>query len=163
MNETEDHIFINNKYIKIIGMQFKGINQKDISDALEIDLHNLSSHSSDLFTVTLATILTSFTEWEGAHGSIKSPRMGSRTRMGWTDMIIMWEKVTSPTSVGHTKAMIYKTVTHFFFLNALDRCENEHKCDPIAPSSMNSKTLQEHILKFLLLYLQNGCFTILFN
>lgn len=146
-------------------MQFKGINQNDISDALEIDLHNLLSHSAELFTVKLATNLRPFSKWLGTHGSTRSPRMGSRTRMGWTDMIIMWEKVTSPTSVGHTKAMIYKTVTHFFlkYIRQIDVSENEHKSDPIAPSSTNSKTLQEHILKFLLVYLQNSRFTILLD
>lgn len=46
----------------MIGMQFKGINQNDISDALEIDLHNLSSHSAELFTVKLATNLRPFSK-----------------------------------------------------------------------------------------------------
>lgn len=90
-------------------------NQKDISDALEIDLQGFKSQSSRPFTVSLTTILKPFFKFMDAHGSTKSPRMGSRTRMGWTVMIIMRGKVTSPTSAGYTKARTYKTVPHPYF------------------------------------------------
>lgn len=57
----------------------------------------LKSQSPGLSTVLLTTILMPFFKCVGAHGSTMNPRMGSRTRTGWTVMIIMREKVTSPT------------------------------------------------------------------
>ncbi len=133
-----------------------------------------------LLTVTLATILRSLSKPKGAHGNTRSPRMGSRTRMGRTVMItwaaetIMWERVTSPTPTRYTKTIklkytlnsnIQKHSTQIYsFWNTDNRkidtnciregSENEHKCDSIAPSSINSKALQGKVSKRNLLYLQ---------